>query len=129
MPPLSHAGTQRIMLILAWFGLALIILLLMLIARLYGRLVGKNTHYLLFLMPLAIICVASVRYAAGDLLWGEPFGAALWAIGGFTLARLSWRLHRTLTQTAPSPVTEKAPSELVRPIAAKPAVKQTEASH
>jgi hypothetical protein len=125
MTPFSHAGTHQIMLILAWFGLALIILLLMLIARLYGRLAGKNTHYLLFLIPLAVIGVASLRYAAGDLLWGEPFGAALWAIGGFILARLSWRLHRTLTQTESPPVVEKAPPERIRPIS----VKQTEASH
>lgn len=76
-----------------WFMLAVVLLFLLLIARMYWVVSSEKTYYWVFLIPIGLFGVASVRQAfiggTGDLL-----ADGFWAIGGLLLIILCAYLYR-----------------------------------
>ncbi len=65
-----------------WFGMALLILLIALVARFYERFSQISTHYRWYAIPVALMGAFAVRDASMPLLQGDVISEALLAIGG-----------------------------------------------
>jgi hypothetical protein len=79
-----------------WFPLATIILLMLLIARFYENFSGVRTHYFLYLIPLVLFGVSTVRYASINQFSGDMLGDVLSAVAGVVLVILSVYLFRQM---------------------------------
>jgi len=75
--------------------IAVVLLFLLLIARMYWVVSSERTYYWAFLIPVALFGVASVRQAfigeSGDLL-----ADGFWALGGILLIILCISLYRRM---------------------------------
>lgn len=80
----------------AWFPLALLLLVLLLVARFFERSSGERTFFRLFMVPIIAFGVAAVRYAAVDQIVGDLIADLALTVGGITLSGLSlvlyWRM-------------------------------------
>jgi hypothetical protein len=90
---MTSLSLNQLLVIYTWFPLAVLILFALLIARLYGKFSDKKTYSRLFLIPLVLFGVSSVRYASLDTAVGDPIADILIGIGGFVLAILCIRLY------------------------------------
>jgi len=90
---MTSLSLNQLLVIYAWFPLAMLLLFALLIARLYEKFSNKQTYSRFFLLPLILFGVSAVRYASLDSAVGDPFGDILIGIGGFVLAILSFRLY------------------------------------
>ncbi|MAS32822.1 MAG: hypothetical protein CL610_02370 [Anaerolineaceae bacterium] len=88
---------SQILLLYVWFPLAVVIAILLLIARYYQNFSGDPTHYRLYLVPLVLFGAGSVRYASIDRVAGDPLGDVLTAAAGLLLIILSLRLYHLMT--------------------------------
>jgi hypothetical protein len=86
-----------LLMLYTWFALAALTLVLMLIARFFGRSFGVETHYRLFLVPLAGFGVAAVRYTSIDQIAGDMLADVVLAAAGLMLIVMSVRLYRQMT--------------------------------
>lgn len=75
-----------------WFPLAALIMFMLLIGRFYQQFSGERTFYRLFLLPLVLYGLATVRYASINQVAGDIPGDLLQAAGGAVLLALSLRL-------------------------------------
>ena len=82
--------------IYTWFPLAVLLLLLLLIARYYEKLSGKRTYFRWYVVPLVLFGVAMARYASAGLLAGDRLGDILLALAGSVLLVLSVSLYRLM---------------------------------
>jgi hypothetical protein len=76
---------HQVLTIIAWFLLAILLVLMLLIARLYQRVSGRQTFFWAFAVPIALFGVASARYAFNNQVGGDPLGDVLWGLGGALL--------------------------------------------
>ncbi|HRF97739.1 MAG TPA: hypothetical protein PLZ51_21175 [Aggregatilineales bacterium] len=90
---MTSLSLNQLLVIYAWFPLAMLLLFALLIARLYEKFSKKQTYSRFFLFPLILFAVSAVRYASLDSAVGDPLGDILIGIGGFVLAILSFRLY------------------------------------
>ena len=83
--------------IFSWFALAVLLTLLLLIARFYQNVSGERTYYWAFILPIVLFGLASARYAFLDRVSGDPLGDVLWLGGGLVLAGLCIYLYNLMT--------------------------------
>lgn len=83
--------------IFSWFVLAILLFILLLIARFYQNVSGEKTRFWVFGLPIVIFGIASARYAYVDRASGDPFGDLLWIVGGVLLAALCISLYNLMT--------------------------------
>ncbi len=83
--------------VFSWFLLAVLLVLLLLIARLYQKISGKRTFFWAFAAPIMLFGVASARYAFADRVGGDPVGDVLWAVSGLLLIGLCGYLYYAMT--------------------------------
>lgn len=76
-----------------WFALVALILLMMLIARFYQNFSGEKTFFRIFIAPIILFGIASVRYTSIDKLAGDPLADLLFSAGGLVLLGLCLRLY------------------------------------
>ncbi len=74
--------------ILSWFAIAILLVILLLIARFYENVSGERTYFWLFGAPIVFWGMASARYAFLGEVSGDPLGDVLWLAGGLLLAGL-----------------------------------------
>jgi hypothetical protein len=85
-----------------WTGIVALILLLNRIARFYQITTGVQTHYRLFVIPVAFFLVGMVRYLVGDAGFaGDIVGDVCFFLGGLSLALLGYYLLRLMTGGRP----------------------------
>ena len=89
---MSLALHQFLMLYM-WFPLTTLLIFLFLIARFYQRFSGKQTYFMLFLVPVVLFGAGAVRYASVEPLAGNVFADILLGVGGIVLFFLSIRLY------------------------------------
>ncbi len=94
---------NQILLLYIWFPLATTLAIVLLIARFYEKFSGERTYYLLYLIPLVLFGVASVRYASIDQIAGDAVADTLTGIAGMVLIVLSGRLYRLMTAGRKNP--------------------------
>ncbi|NJL56594.1 hypothetical protein HC928_16575 [bacterium] len=76
-----------------WFPLAVLIGILVLIARFYERFSGARTYYHLLVLSAVVFGIAVVRYAEVEQITGDLVSDVLLAIGGVLLSIPSLRLY------------------------------------
>lgn len=80
----------------SWFVLAALMLFLLLIARFYEKFSGEPMYFRLFVAPLALFSVATVRYADLNRITQDALADTAMIIGGVMLIGLSvwmfWRM-------------------------------------
>jgi hypothetical protein len=83
--------------IFSWFALAVLLVILLLIARFYENMSGEKTRFWLFGAPIVIFGMASARYAFIDRMTGDLLGDVLWMLGGIVLAGMCILLYNLMT--------------------------------
>ncbi|MEP7284876.1 MAG: hypothetical protein ABI947_03810 [Chloroflexota bacterium] len=83
--------------IFSWFALAVLLILLLLIARFYQNVSGERTYFWVFSVPVVLFGMASARYAFVDHVGGDLLGDLLWFAGGIVLACLCIYLYNVMT--------------------------------
>ena len=80
-----------------WFLSAILIVILLMIARIYERKTNVSTFYRVFMLPLTLFGVASIRTAYLDQTRPDEFATGLGVVGGVILAGLCIRLYQLMT--------------------------------
>lgn len=83
----------------SWVIIAILLLFLFLIARFYERKAHQRAHYQLFLLPLVLFLLGTLRYDflfAGDFV-GDLLGDTLFFAGGVASVILGYHLLNLMT--------------------------------
>lgn len=83
----------------SWVIIAILLFFLFLIARFYERKAHQSSRYQLFLLPLALFLLGTLRYdflSAGNFV-GDPLGDTLFLAGGVTTTILGYHLLNLMT--------------------------------
>ena len=88
---------NQVLTVYAWFPLAVLLSIMVLIARFYQNLSGEKTYYYLFAVPIILFGVAFAYYASIDQVFGDPLGDFLLFLGGVILLAMSLMLYRQMT--------------------------------
>ena len=83
--------------VVAWIAVSVLLLLLYRIAHFFQVTSGQPSQYPLFLIPLALLFLGGVRYAAIGDLAGDMIGDSLQLSGGVILIALGASLVRKMT--------------------------------
>ncbi|PJF22523.1 MAG: hypothetical protein CUN56_05590 [Phototrophicales bacterium] len=84
---------NQLLMLFMWFPLSALLLFMFLIARFYEMFSKRRTFFRLYLLPIVLFGVSSVRYASADVLLGDPFADIASGLGGICLLGLSIRLY------------------------------------
>lgn len=76
-----------------WFPLALILFILLLIARFYQKSSGERTFFRVLIVPIIAFGFAGVRYAANDQIVGDGLADAALVVAGLTLTGMSLMMY------------------------------------
>ena len=90
---MTSISLNQLLVIYAWFPLAVLILFAFLIARFYEKFSNKRTYFRGYLITLLLFAISAVRYASIDSAIGDPLGDTLTGIAGLMLAILGIRLY------------------------------------
>ncbi len=77
----------------SWFPLAVLFLFMALIARFYGKFSGNPVYYRLYVIPLILMGIATVRYTGIRRISGDMLADGMSALGGLMLCILAIRLY------------------------------------
>jgi len=88
---------NQILLLYLWFPLAMVIAIMLLIARFYQKFSGDRTLYKLYLIPLVLFGFSVVRYASIDHILGDWLGDLLSGVAGIALIGLCVLLYHLMT--------------------------------
>ncbi|MHB8624917.1 MAG: hypothetical protein ACYDBJ_03630 [Aggregatilineales bacterium] len=80
-----------------WFLLAIVLGILLLIARFYQRIAHEQTYYPAFVVPIVLFGLASARDASINQIGGDPLADGLWFVGGVALIGLCMYLYHLMT--------------------------------
>jgi phosphoglycerol transferase MdoB-like AlkP superfamily enzyme len=94
---MNAASWSQLFLLYSWFGLAALVLFLILIARFYRQFSGEWTGSRFFIVPLVGFGIVAVRYATIDRIGGDLAADLLAGVSGLILLVLSARLYRQMT--------------------------------
>lgn len=83
--------------LIAWFALASLLLILLLIARFYQNVSGERTHFWVFGIAVVLFGIAAARYAFVDRTGGDPLGDLLSLAAGVVLAGMCIYLYNLMT--------------------------------
>ena len=87
---------NQVLIVYTWFPLALLLALLLLIARFYRKQTGERTYYVWFIAPIVLFGLASARYATLDQSIGDLAADLLMFTGGVALIALCALLYRQM---------------------------------
>lgn len=93
---MSTEALGALLAVYAWFPLTVLIFMMMLIARFYGRFSHRQTYYWAYAVPIVCFGGAAVRYAALSNVRGDALGDGLASLGGVVLIALSVRLAQQM---------------------------------
>jgi hypothetical protein len=88
---------NQLLTIFAWFPLAALLSIMLLIGRFYQNLTGENTRYTAFVVPIILFAVAAAHYASTNRVMGSMLGDLLLFVGGIVLIGLCAMLYRQMT--------------------------------
>lgn len=90
---MTSISLNQLLVIYAWFPLAVLILFAFLIARFYEKFSNRRTFFRFYLFPVVLFALSAIRYASVDSTVGDPLGDVLVGCAGLVLAILSIRLY------------------------------------
>lgn len=92
-------GIKLVLMTYSWVIIAIILFFLFLIARFYERKAHQKSHYQLFLLPLVLFLLGTLRYDflfAGSFV-GDLLGDTLFFAGGVATTILGYHLLNLMT--------------------------------
>ncbi|MBL8165450.1 MAG: hypothetical protein JNJ61_25940 [Anaerolineae bacterium] len=95
---MAAVSLSQIVILYAWFPLALILLFLLLIARFYERSANERTFFGYFGVPIGLFGAGLIRYASVNAIAGDVLGDMLVGIGGLLLILLCLFLYHLMTR-------------------------------
>ncbi len=98
MPTLS---ANQALILYIWFALAILLSLLLLIARFYQTVSQERTYYPGFGFVIIIFAAASARDVFVDSVSGDLLSDSLWLTGAVLLAAICVHLYRSMTAGRP----------------------------
>jgi tellurite resistance protein TehA-like permease len=87
----------QILIVVAWFLMAILIGFVVLIARFYEDVSGERTYYPAYFVTILCFAGASARSAFTNAADGDPLATVLWVIGAVSLAFLCVYLYNLMT--------------------------------
>jgi Na+/H+ antiporter NhaC len=87
----------QFLMIYAWFPLAVLLAILLMVARFYQNLTGEQTRYALYGLPIILFGLGAAEYARIARASGDPVADLLLALGGGILLWLCVTLYRRMT--------------------------------
>ena len=94
---METASLIQLLTIFAWFPVAVLLAILMLIARFYQKQTGELTYYPLFGVPIVCFGLAAAQQARTSQLFSDPISDLLLFGGGVLLVVLCLWLYHKMT--------------------------------
>lgn len=94
---MAAISVSQFLTLYTFFPLALVLMILLLIARYYQRFAAERTLFQWFALPLVLFGAATMRYASINAIASDGLGDALLGVGGLVLIPLSVFLYRRMT--------------------------------
>ncbi len=90
---MTIVSLNQFLVLYTWFILTALLSFMLLIARFYQNFSGERTFFQLYLLPIAFLGMASVRYTSLERIARDSIADSLLAIGGVVLIGLCIRLY------------------------------------
>ncbi|NWF70214.1 MAG: hypothetical protein HXY40_14100 [Chloroflexi bacterium] len=87
---------NQFLMLYSWFLAAGLLLFVLLIGRFFRRFSGVRVWHRLYLLPLVLMGMATVRYTSVGMMAGDIWGDLFSALGGSMLIALSALLWRRM---------------------------------
>jgi len=94
----GNLALSQFLSLFSWFTIAILLFILLLIARFYQKFSGEHTYFPLFGVVIVMFGIATVRYASLRRVSGDLVADMLSFIGGILLLTLSFRLYHKMTR-------------------------------
>ena len=95
---MAAVSVSQFVMLYSWFVLAGVLLFLLLIARFYQRFSNENTYFRLFILPIVLFGMSTVRYASINQIAGDSFGDVLTILAGVSLVVQCIFLYHLMTR-------------------------------
>jgi hypothetical protein len=95
---MTSLTAHQMLTIFTWFLIAILLAILLLIARFYENVSKERTYFWAFGAPILIFAAASVRYAFNNQVGGDPVSDLLWFVGGLMLIGMCLYLYNLMTR-------------------------------
>jgi hypothetical protein len=94
----AAVSVSQFVMLYSWFVLAGVLLFLLLIARFYQRFSNESTYFRLFILPIVLFGMSTVRYASINQIAGDGFGDVLTILAGVSLVVQCIFLYHLMTR-------------------------------
>jgi hypothetical protein len=94
----AAVSVSQFVMLYSWFALAGILVFLLLIARFYQRSSNEQTYFRLFVLPIILFGMSTVRYASINQVAGDGLGDALTILAGLSLVVQCVFLYHLMTR-------------------------------
>lgn len=95
---MAAVSVSQFVMLYSWFALAGILLFLLLIARFYQRSSSEQTYFRLFVLPIVLFGMSTVRYASINQVAGDGLGDAITILAGLSLVVQCIFLYHLMTR-------------------------------
>lgn len=95
---MAAVSLSQFLMLYGWFPLAVVLILLLLIARFYERSSGERTYFQLFIVPIVLFGIGTTRYSSVNRIAGDWLGDLLMGAGGIVLLVLCLLLYHLMTR-------------------------------
>ncbi|MEO8611956.1 MAG: hypothetical protein ABI690_28920 [Chloroflexota bacterium] len=82
---MAAVSVSQFVMLYTWFVLVGVLLFLLLIARFYQRFSNEQTYFRLFILPIVLFGMSTVRYASINQIAGDGLGDGLTILAGVSL--------------------------------------------
>jgi hypothetical protein len=94
----AAVSVSQFVMLYSWFVLAGILVFLLLIARFYQRFSSEQTYFQLFIVPIVLFGMSTVRYASINQVAGDALGDGLTILAGVSLVVQCVFLYHLMTR-------------------------------
>ena len=95
---MAAVSVSQFLMLYTWFVLAGVLLFLLLIARFYQRFSNEQTYFRLFILPIILFGMSTVRYASINQVVGDGLGDVLTILAGVSLVVQCIFLYHLMTR-------------------------------
>jgi hypothetical protein len=94
----AAVSVSQFLMLYSWFVLAGVLVFLLLIARFYQRFSSEQTYFRLFILPIILFGMSTVRYASINQVAGDGLGDMLSILAGVSLVAQCIFLYHMMTR-------------------------------
>jgi hypothetical protein len=94
---MAAISLNQVLILYAWFPLAALITIMLMIARFYESFSGERSYFRWYLLPIILFAGGAVRYSSVNQITGDLLADILITVAGISLLILSVHLYRLMT--------------------------------